>query len=83
MQQAAYALGEEAVHRFALPPEEAASLQLAQWVEQAVAQASVDGAISRVAKGEEALDFKALHAQLTPLASVGEWGWGWGVGGGG
>lgn len=41
MQRNQYDLGEEAVLRFQLPPEESASLQLAQWVDNTVARASV------------------------------------------
>lgn len=41
VQRNQYDLGQEAVHRFKLSPEEAASLQLAQWVDTAVSRASV------------------------------------------
>eukprot|EP00250_Pteridium_aquilinum_P019708 c24544_g1_i1 orf=3-4136(-) len=74
VQRAQYDLGEEAVHRFALPPEDEAALQLAEWVDGAVARASVDDAVSRVAEGasspEEALKLAALRAPLAPLANV-------------
>eukprot|EP00850_Spirogloea_muscicola_P007270 SM000036S13314 [mRNA] locus=s36:520792:538386:- [translate_table: standard] len=73
VQRAEFALGEEALQRFDLPPEEAALLQLAEWVDRAMARASVEGAISRMAEGSlsiEALDFAAHHAELSPLASV-------------
>ncbi|KAI5082091.1 hypothetical protein GOP47_0001834 [Adiantum capillus-veneris] len=74
VQKAQYDLGEEAVHRFALPPEDEAALQLAEWVDGAVARASVDDAVSRVAEGasspEEALKLAALRAPLAPLANV-------------
>eukprot|EP00850_Spirogloea_muscicola_P013672 SM000094S24689 [mRNA] locus=s94:180559:193414:+ [translate_table: standard] len=73
VQRAEFALGEEALQRFDLPPEEAALLQLAEWVDRAMARASVEGAISRMAEGSlsvEALNFAALRAELSPLASV-------------
>jgi len=41
VQRNQYDLGQEAVHRFKLSPEEAASLQLAQWVDSAASRASV------------------------------------------
>ncbi|XP_024403575.1 uncharacterized protein [Physcomitrium patens] len=69
-----YDLGQEAVRRFKLSPEEAASLQLAQWVDSAVSRVSVDDAISRVAEelstADDNLDFTALQAPLAPLATV-------------
>ncbi len=43
MQQKQYDLGEETVHRFGLPPEEAATLQLAKWVDDtALTRVSTD-----------------------------------------
>jgi zinc finger FYVE domain-containing protein 26 len=41
MQRAQYDIGEEAVHRFALPPEDKVALQLAEWVDGAFTRASV------------------------------------------
>lgn len=74
VQRAQYDLGEEAVHRFALPPEDEAALQLAEWVDGAVASASVEDVVSRVAEGasspDEALKLAAIRAPLAPLASV-------------
>ncbi|KAH6555767.1 hypothetical protein KP509_1Z229800 [Ceratopteris richardii] len=74
VQKAQYDLGEEAVHRFALPAEDEAALQLAEWVDGAVARASVDDAVSRVAEGasspEEALQLAGLRSPLAPLANV-------------
>ncbi|KAJ7536047.1 hypothetical protein O6H91_12G054900 [Diphasiastrum complanatum] len=74
VQRAQYDLGEEAVSRFALPPEDAASLQLAEWVDGAVARASVEDAVTRVAQGafssDEALKLSASRAPLAPLARV-------------
>ncbi|KAG6557384.1 hypothetical protein Mapa_000653 [Marchantia paleacea] len=73
VQRAQYDLGEEAVHRFALPPEEAASLQLAEWVDGAVARTSVDDPVSHVAdrsSPDEHLNLVALQSPLAPLASV-------------
>ncbi|MCO5611281.1 hypothetical protein L7F22_065533 [Adiantum nelumboides] len=74
VQRAQYDLGKEAVSRFALPPEDKAALQLAEWVDGAVARASVDDAVSQVAEGasspEEALKLAALRAPLAPMANV-------------
>lgn len=41
MQKAKYDIGEEAVHRFALSPEDKATLELAEWVDNAFKKASV------------------------------------------
>lgn len=41
MQRAKYDIGEEAVHRFSLPPEDRATLELAEWVDTAFRRASV------------------------------------------
>ncbi|KAI8568864.1 hypothetical protein RHMOL_Rhmol02G0233700 [Rhododendron molle] len=41
MQRAKYDIGEEAVHRFQLPPEDKATLELAEWVDGAFRKASV------------------------------------------
>lgn len=41
MQRAKYDIGEEAVHRFSLPPEDKASLELVEWVDGAFKRASV------------------------------------------
>lgn len=41
MQRAKYDIGEEAVHRFSLPPEDKATLELAEWVDGAFKKASV------------------------------------------
>lgn len=41
MQRAKYDIGEEAVHRFSLPPEDKATLELAEWVDGAFRRASV------------------------------------------
>lgn len=74
MQRAQYDIGEEAVHRFALPPEDKVALQLAEWVDGAFTRASVEDAVSRVAEGmlsaEGGLDFAAFRSRLGPLATV-------------
>ncbi|KAG0600289.1 hypothetical protein M758_11G022200 [Ceratodon purpureus] len=72
VQRNQYDLGQEAVHRFKLSPEEAASLQLAQWVDSAASSDSVDDTTSRVAKelSDDNLDFTTLQAPLAPLAAV-------------
>lgn len=41
MQRAKYDIGEEAVHRFSLPPEDKASLELVEWVDRAFKRVSV------------------------------------------
>lgn len=74
MQRAQYDIGEEAVHRFALPPEDKVALQLAEWVDGAFTRASVEDAVSRVAEGmlsaEGGLDFAVFRSRLGPLATV-------------
>ncbi|KAG5562644.1 hypothetical protein RHGRI_005388 [Rhododendron griersonianum] len=73
MQRAKYDIGEEAVHRFQLPPEDKATLELAEWVDGAFRKASVKDAVSRAADGTSAvqeLDFSSLRSQLGPLAAI-------------
>ncbi|XP_058202196.1 uncharacterized protein LOC131316773 isoform X2 [Rhododendron vialii] len=73
MQRAKYDIGEEAVHRFQLPPEDKATLELAEWVDGAFRKASVEDAVSRAADGTSAvqeLDFSSLRSQLGPLAAI-------------
>ncbi|KAA8525316.1 hypothetical protein F0562_007171 [Nyssa sinensis] len=73
MQRAEYDIGEEAVHRFSLPPEDKATLELAEWVDGAFRRASVEDAVSRAADGSSAvqeLDFSSLRSQLGPLAAI-------------
>lgn len=41
MQRAKYDIGEEAVHRFSLSPEDRATLELAEWVDSTFRRASV------------------------------------------
>lgn len=41
MQKAKYDLGEEAVHRFSLSAEDKATLELAEWVDNAIRRVSV------------------------------------------
>lgn len=74
MQSAKYDIGEEAVHRFSLPPEDKASLELAEWVDSAFKRASVEDAVSRAAVGipsaVHGLDFSSFRSQLGPLAAI-------------
>ncbi|POO03776.1 hypothetical protein TorRG33x02_000800 [Trema orientale] len=73
MQRAKYDIGEEAVHRFSLPAEDKATLELAEWVDNAVRRASVEDVVSRAADGTSTvqdLDFSSLRSQLGPLAAI-------------
>ncbi|XP_076932004.1 uncharacterized protein LOC143597374 [Bidens hawaiensis] len=73
MQRAKYDIGEEAVNRFSLPPEDKATLELAEWVDGAFKKASAADAVSRAADGTsvvQELDFSTLRAQLGPLSAT-------------
>ncbi|CAI9094379.1 OLC1v1030104C1 [Oldenlandia corymbosa var. corymbosa] len=72
MQRAKYDIGEEAVHRFSLPPEDKATLELAEWVDGSFERSSVEDAVSRAVDGTAAqeLDFSSLRSQLGPLAAI-------------
>ncbi|KAG5591909.1 hypothetical protein H5410_042423 [Solanum commersonii] len=73
MQKAKYDIGEEAVNRFSLPPEDKATLELAEWVDSAFGRASVEDAVCRAADGTspvQELDFSSLRAQLGPLPAI-------------
>ncbi|KAL2517677.1 hypothetical protein Adt_13924 [Abeliophyllum distichum] len=73
MQRSKYDLGEEAIHRFSLPPEDKATLELAEWVDGAFTKASVEDAVSRAADGTFAVqevDFLSLRSQLGHLAAI-------------
>ncbi|XP_072966910.1 uncharacterized protein [Typha angustifolia] len=74
MQKAKYDIGEEAVRRFSLPPEDKAALELAEWVAGAFRRASVEDAVSHVAEGTpnalQELDISSFRAQLGPLATI-------------
>nr|GEV14748.1 hypothetical protein [Tanacetum cinerariifolium] len=73
MQRAKYDIGEEAVSRFSLPPEDKATLELAEWVDGAFKKASAADAVSRAADGTSAvqeLDFSTLRSQLGPLIAT-------------
>ncbi|CAH9122192.1 unnamed protein product [Cuscuta epithymum] len=73
MQRAKYDIGEEAVNRFSLPPEDKATLALVEWVDGTIKRASVEDAVTRAADGASAaqhLDFSNLHAQLGPLRAL-------------
>uniref|UniRef100_A0A1D1Z361 Zinc finger FYVE domain-containing protein 26 n=1 Tax=Anthurium amnicola TaxID=1678845 RepID=A0A1D1Z361_9ARAE len=74
MQRAKYDIGEEAVHRFSLPPEDRAALELAEWVAGAFKRVLVEDAVSRVAEGtsNEAneLDFASFRDQLGAIPAI-------------
>ncbi|MFS8030630.1 hypothetical protein Hanom_Chr17g01536291 [Helianthus anomalus] len=73
MQRAKYDIGEEAVNRFSLPPEDKATLELVEWVDGAFKKASAADAVSRAADGTsvvQELDFSTLRAQLGPLIAT-------------
>ncbi|KAK8942081.1 hypothetical protein KSP40_PGU011520 [Platanthera guangdongensis] len=74
LQRAKYDLGEEAVHRFSLPAEDKAALDLAEWVAGAFKRVSVEDAVARVAEGASSavqdLNFSSLRAQIGPLAAI-------------
>ncbi|XP_024993509.1 uncharacterized protein LOC112527248 isoform X2 [Cynara cardunculus var. scolymus] len=73
MQRAKYDIGEEAVNRFSLPPEDKATLELAEWVDGAFKRASAADAVSRAADGTsvvQELDFSTLRSQLGPLVAT-------------
>ncbi|CAH8358037.1 unnamed protein product [Eruca vesicaria subsp. sativa] len=73
MQRAKYDIGEQAVHRFALSAEDKATLELAEWVNNAFNRTLVEDVMSRTAEGETAvqdLDFRSLGSQLSPLAVI-------------
>ncbi|KAL0330309.1 UNVERIFIED_CONTAM: hypothetical protein Sradi_5017600 [Sesamum radiatum] len=73
MQRAKYDIGEEAISRFSLSPEDKATLELTEWVDGAFKRASVEDVVSRAADGTsgQELDFLSLRSQLGPLAAVG------------
>ncbi|KAL8139244.1 hypothetical protein V2J09_005265 [Rumex salicifolius] len=72
MQSAQYEIGEEAVNRFSLSPEDKAILSLAEWVDGASKRASVEDAVSRASDGTtfQDIDISALRAQLGPLTAA-------------
>ncbi|GMH10819.1 hypothetical protein Nepgr_012660 [Nepenthes gracilis] len=73
MQRAKYEIGEEAVHRFSLSPEDKATLALAEWVDGAFKRASVEDAVSCAIDGTttmQAMDFSSLRSQIGPLAAI-------------
>lgn len=74
MQKAKFDIGEEAVNRFSLPPEDKATLELAEWVDGTFRKTSVADSVSRVAEGTsiavQELDFSSLRAQLGPLPAI-------------
>ncbi|KFK32552.1 hypothetical protein AALP_AA6G257700 [Arabis alpina] len=73
MQRAMYDIGEQAVNRFALSAEDKATLELAEWVDNAFKRTKVEDVMSRAAEGASAvqdLDFHSLGSQLSPLAVI-------------
>ncbi|GMI81443.1 hypothetical protein like AT2G25730 [Hibiscus trionum] len=66
MQRAKYDIGEETVHRFSLSAEDKATLELAEWVNNAFGKVHVENAVSPV----QDLDFTLLRSQLGPLAAI-------------
>ncbi|KAL8063412.1 hypothetical protein ABFX02_01G025300 [Erythranthe guttata] len=72
MQRAKFDIGEEAISRFALPPEDKATLELTEWVDGAFREASVEDVVSRATDGTsvQELDFLSLRSQLGPLAAI-------------
>ncbi|XP_057799458.1 uncharacterized protein LOC131015200 [Salvia miltiorrhiza] len=72
MQRAKYDIGEEAISRFSLPPEDKATLELTEWVDAAFNKTSVEDVVSRAADGASAqeLDLLSLRSQLGPLAAI-------------
>ncbi|VVB09017.1 unnamed protein product [Arabis nemorensis] len=73
MQRAKYDIGEQAVHRFALSAEDKATLELAEWVDNAFKRTLAEDVMSRAAEGASAvqdLDFRSLGSQLSPLAVI-------------
>ncbi|WOL00352.1 hypothetical protein Cni_G09065 [Canna indica] len=74
MQRAKYDIGEEAVRRFSLSPEDKAVLELSEWVASASRRALIEDAVSRVAEGRanafQKLDISSLRSQLGPLAAI-------------
>ncbi|XVE97525.1 hypothetical protein REPUB_Repub03eG0027100 [Reevesia pubescens] len=73
LQRAKYDIGEEAVHRFSLSAEDRATLELAEWVDNAFGKVHVEKALSCAADGTspvQDLDFSLLRSQLGPLAAA-------------
>ncbi|XAR70903.1 hypothetical protein NMG60_11027941 [Bertholletia excelsa] len=73
MQRAKYDIGEEAVHRFHLSPEDKATLELAEWVDGAFRRASVEDAVTSAAdgtSGTQEINFSSLRSQLGALAAI-------------
>ncbi|XP_030492459.2 uncharacterized protein LOC115708351 isoform X1 [Cannabis sativa] len=73
LQRSKYDIGEEAVHRFSLSAEDKATLELAEWVDNAVRRESVEEVVSCAADGTsmvQDLDFSSLRTQLGPLAAI-------------
>ncbi|KAL6533903.1 hypothetical protein OROHE_013736 [Orobanche hederae] len=72
MQRAKYDVGEEAIFRFSLPPEDKATLELTEWVDGAFKKSSVEDVVSRAADGNsvQELNFLSLRSELGPLAAI-------------
>ncbi|KAL1060150.1 hypothetical protein V6Z11_1Z121800 [Gossypium hirsutum] len=61
MQRAKYDIGEEAVHRFSLSAEDRATLELAEWVDNAFGNVHVENAVSRAANGSSPVQDLDFH----------------------
>ncbi|KAI3977360.1 hypothetical protein MKX01_000273 [Papaver californicum] len=74
MQKAKYDIGEEAVNRFSLPPEDKATLALAQWVDNTFRRTSAEDAVTRAADGNidaiQELDFSSLRSEIGSLPAI-------------
>ncbi|KAF6172870.1 hypothetical protein GIB67_035424 [Kingdonia uniflora] len=84
MQRAKFDIGEEAVNRFSLPPEDKATLSLAEWIDGEewkreyhfldFLAGEVEDSVSRVADGTsnalQELDIGSLRSQLGPLPAI-------------
>ncbi|MCL7036661.1 hypothetical protein MKW94_010857 [Papaver nudicaule] len=74
MQKAKYDIGEEAVNRFSLPPEDKATLALAQWVDNTFRRTSAEDAVTRAADGNinsiQELDFTSLRSEIGSLSAI-------------
>ncbi|KAI3855038.1 hypothetical protein MKX03_018432 [Papaver bracteatum] len=74
MQKAKYDIGEEAVNRFSLPPEDKATLALAQWVDNTFRKTSAEDAVTRAVDGNinaiQELDFTSLRSEIGSLSAI-------------
>ncbi|XP_047319786.1 uncharacterized protein LOC124923854 [Impatiens glandulifera] len=73
MQRAEYDIGEEAVLRFGLPPEDRAALELTEWVDSAFKRISEEDVVTRAVDDNSSvqeLDISSLRSQLGPLGAI-------------